>query len=314
MPSTDGERSARSRTFAAETTRLITRLAVGQHGVVAVRQLRAVGISDTAISTRVRNGQLRRLHRGVVAIAGSELTEASYWMAATLALGEGAVLSHLTAAKAWRILDRPGPLTVSRASGGRCALRGVRLYVSRELLVDDVTRKGALPLTTVPRTLLDLAGLRDKRLLADAFSACRRLHLLHPASCRSYLAQRPGRRGIGRLRDLLDRFEPIQTPSLSELQDRVLTLCIKAGLPVPLTEVQIGNRIVDFLWPDHKVILEVDGYAYHHHRFDEDRDRDLDHAALGYRTIRVTYRMIRDDPKGVVRRIAAVLEQTAPRR
>ena len=311
MPSTDGERSARSRRSAGDTTRLIARLAAKQHGVVAVWQLRAAGISDMAISTRVANGQLRRVHRGVVAVAGAELTEAGYWMAATLALGEGAVLSHATAAKAWGILDRSGPITVSRPSGGRCALRGVRLYMSRQLLADDVSHKGALPLTTVPRTLLDLAGLGDDRQLADAFSASRRLHLLDPASCRGYLARRPGRRGIRRLRELLDRFEPIHVPSLSELQDRVLALCLKAGLPTPLTEVRIGNRIVDFLWPEHKVILEVDGYAYHHHRFDEDRDRDLDHEAMGYRTIRVTYRMIRDDPEGVVRRIAAVLEQAA---
>src|SRR5690606_1836414 len=97
----------------------------------------------------------------------------------------------------------------------------------------------------------------NDRLLADAFSASRRLRLLDAATCRSYLDRRPGRRGIRRLRELLDRFEPITVPSLSELQDRVLALCLQAGLPRPLTEVRIGKRIVDFLWPEHKVILEV---------------------------------------------------------
>lgn len=294
---------------ARSTNLTIARIAGRQFGVVARRQLREAGISDKAIWSRRRSGLLRRIHHGVFAITGAQITEPGYWMAAVLANGRSAVLSHTTAAKAWGILDRTGPIQISRLSSSRHTPHGIEVFRPRSLPEEDLARKGPLPLTAVPRTLLDLAALSDPRLLEDAFSASRRLGLMNAAACRRCVGRGQTAKGRRRLLDLLDQFEPIVRPSLSELQDRVLRLCLDAGLPAPEPEVRIGHRIVDFLWRDEKVILEVDGYAYHRDLFDADRDRDLDHLALGYRTIRVTYYMIETNPKGVVRRIEAVLNQ-----
>lgn len=286
----------------------ISKIAAGQFGVVSRQQLVEAGISDDAIMNRVRRGQLRRVHWGVFAVGGIRLSDRGRWMAATLACGTGAVLSHLTAARLWGISNHAGAaIHVARTSGSRGGPRGVRLHRPRRLPPHEVTSKGPIPLTTVPRTLVDLAGWRDPKLLLDVFSASRRLYLLDAEACWRCIVAAPGRRGVTELAELLEQFEPFKRPSLSELQDRVLKLCLDAGLPEPETEYRFGDRTLDFVWPEQKVILEVDGRSFHHHRFDEDRDRDLDHLAMGYVTVRVTYQMIRTDPDGVVRRLRKVL-------
>jgi hypothetical protein len=315
MRSTDGgagipRRAGRNR----EINRLIAQLARRQHGVVARRQLIEAGIDPRSVTRRVSSGQLQVVFRGVFAMAGSPLTERGRWMAAVLTCGDGAVLSHITAACAWGICAHQGVIHVARVSGSRGGPPGICLHHPRRLPEHEIARTGAIPLTSVPRTLVDLAGMRNPELLLDAFSASRRLRLLNVNACWRCILDAPMRPGVLALARLLDQFEPFDTPSLSELQDRVLKLCLDAGLPAPEIEVPLGSRRVDFLWRDEKVILEVDGRAFHEDQFDEDRDRDLDHAAMGYLTVRVTYRMIRERPGEVVDRLRRVLASRRPSR
>lgn len=228
-------------------------------------------------------------------------------MAAILTCGPNAALSHWTAAAAWGIAEPFGAIHVARTTGTHRRGRGIRLHRPKQLPAAEVTNIDHMPLTTVSRTLVDLAGVTTMRRLADLLSASRRLRIFDAEDCRAVLRRAPNRRGSGRLEALVSKFDPVVTPSLSELQDRVLLMCIDAGIPRPEVEAKIGNRVVDFLWRDANVILEVDGIANHHHRFDEDRNRDLDHLASDYRTARVTFQMIEDDPHGVIDKIRKVL-------
>lgn len=309
MHSTDGGRDPEGSSAGRirETNLIVDRIARKQHGIVSRDQLSMSGVSDDAIRRRIRQGQLKRVYRGVFLVAGMTLTEKGRWMAALLSSGPSAALSHRTAAKVWGISTFESPIHVARLSGSRGGPRGVRLHHPRKLPAHEVTRRGVFRVTTIPRTLVDLASERNPRMLLDAFSASRRLKLLDPEACWRCITETPGRKGLVDLVALLEQFEPFERPPLSELQNRVLKLCLDGGLPKPETEYPLGDRILDFVWPEQMVILEVDGRAYHHDRFDEDRDRDLDHSALGYLTVRVTYRMIRDDPKGVIERLRQVL-------
>lgn len=311
MHSTDGELGRQAFAFKQANLR-IARIMARQHGVVARWQLNEARLSDDAIGYRVRIRALERVYQGVFKYPGAMLCQEGRWMAALLACGTGSVLSHRSAAQVWG-LDRPGKLIdVARLSGSHGGPSGVRMHRPRKLPPVDLTRRGPLRLTALPRTLVDLAGLKQKRLLEDAFSASRRLNIFDAQACMACIARAPGRPGVARLVELIDRYEPLEIPSTSELQDRVFNLCMTAGLPRPEPEVPMGDRRVDFLWCRQRVILEVDGRWSHSDRFDEDRDRDFDHLADDYVTVRVTYLMIRDDPQRVISRLRRVLALRTP--
>lgn len=308
MRSTDGESSSQAARF-RKTNLAVAAITARQFGVISRAQLNECDLSDNAILYRLRTGALRRVHRGVFALNGIVLSQAGRWMAALLACGAGAVLSHRSAAQVWGIGESPPLIDIARLSGSRGGPTGVRMHRPRSLPPTDVTRQLKFPVTTVSRTLVDLAGLKNPSLLADSFSASRRLGLLDPVGCMQCISDAPQRPGVAHLVALIERFEPLGAPSRSELQDRVLNLCLNGGIPRPESEVPLlTGHVVDFLWRAEQVILEVDGKAFHRDRYDEDRDRDLDHSALGYVTVRVTYTMIRDKPDEVVRRLREVLE------
>ena len=236
-------------------------------------------------------------------------------MAATLACGDGALAAHQTAAILWGLVDLPlRPIHVSRLMGTDHPPDGVKLHRPRRLAVWERTRKDGIPVTTVARTLADLAIHASDRLLEDVVSGARQRKLFDPSEIERVVRNAPRRAGGVRLLELVQRWATVEAPSLSHLQDRVYNLCASAGLPQPVMEEAIGRYVVDFLWHEQKLVMEADGRAHHEHRFDEDRERDLYLTSRGYRTIRVTYHMIREKPQKVIRQIRDALEFSAPMR
>lgn len=252
---------------------VVAKIAARQHGVVAVEQLRAAGIERSGISRRVSAGRLHRVHRGVYAVGHSGLTIEGRWMAAVLACGKGAALSHMGAATLWGLL-RPtaGPIDVSTPlRSGRARRPGIRLHRCPTLGPGLISQRQGIPVTTPARTIADLRGTVSPQLLRRAVR-------------QAEVAGFPLGPGID-----ADRTR-------SELERDFLRLCRRAGLPEPEVNVRIGPWTVDFLWRAERLAVETDGYRYHRGStaFEDDHARDLDLRRRGFAVRRFTYRQVRD--------------------
>lgn len=285
----------------SDDTRL-AELAARQHGVVSTAQLRGLGYSPQAIKTRATTGRLHRIHRGVYAVGHPTLTLRGRWMAAVLTCGDGAVLSHRSAAALHDLIPVPsGPIDVT--APGRHQIDGIRCHLARGGLDPrDITTVDGIPVTTVSRALLDLAEtrLRPQR-LRSILEGAQRAGTLDVADLRDLLARSPGRRGRKPLADavsaLHDEAPWIQSPRERDL----LELIRDAGLPEPRTNVLVGGELVDAFWPEHNLVVEVDSWTFHKDRrsFENDRRRDAKLALLGHRAIRLTPARIAGDAVAV---------------
>lgn len=291
----------------------VARIAHRQHGVVAHRQLLDAGLSENAIAHRTTNGRLHRLHRGVYAVGHRALAPGAAEVAALLAVGGDAVLSHHTAAIRWELVTaRPGPVhvTIAGAGGSRPRRRpGIRLHAVSQLSKEDRDRRGGLPVTAPARTLLDLAASLGERPLARAVEQAQVSGLVTATDLGSLIARSGGRRGVARLRAALDT---VREPSLtrSEAEARLLDLIRGADLPVPRTNTRLHGYEVDCHWPEQRLVAEVDGYAFHSGRasFERDRRRDAALAAAGQRVVRFTWRRITGEPEAVTRELRILLD------
>lgn len=266
----------------------IAELAGLQHGVVATWQLELLGVSRHMTARLVRVGHLHRLRYGAYAVGHRRLTRAGGWMAAVLACGPEAMLSHRAAAALWG-LRRGSPGTVDVTIPGRCrrARRGIRVHRSRQI-EHGAIREG-IPVTSLHRTLLDYAAVAERHELRLAFEAAERQELLELRILSTLLDANKGRRGVGALRELI--AEQISPPDTrSSLERRFLELVRAASLPEPQVNVVVEGYVVDFFWPKERLIVEVDSYAYHRSRrsFEEDRGKDLKLQLAGNRVLRIT--------------------------
>jgi very-short-patch-repair endonuclease len=288
---------------------VIASIATRQYGVVSRAQLLAAGISDGAITTRIRRFGLHPLHRGVYAVGHTALVPLAREMAAVLACGEGAVVSHRTAASSlWHLLDAIDDLidiTIPRSNRRR---PGLRVHRSRVLVPEDMQVVRGIPVTSVARTLVDLAEIAPDRELERAMDEATTRRLVTTASITAAVQRLHGRRGTGRLKALLDRdVEPAFTRS--EAEERLLALIRQAGLPPPEANARIGRHTVDLCWHNRHLIVEVDGYRFHSTRtaFERDRVRDAELTAAGFRVVRVTWRQLETEPLAIVARVAQAL-------
>jgi Transcriptional regulator, AbiEi antitoxin/Protein of unknown function (DUF559) len=270
---------------------LIAELADRQHGVVAHGQLRALGLSRTAIGRRVDVGRLHQRYRGVYSVGHRRVgIEGARW-AAVLAYAPDGVLSDAGAGAAWAII-RSAALHVT-ARGGRKRQRGI-VFHQRVLPADEVTTLRGLPITTPARTLLDLAasGLNRTR-LELAVDAAERQRLLDFADLHELLARYPGRPGTRLLKAVLAEYtDPVDIRS--ELEALVLELCDAHGLPRPLVNCSIEGSVRDFCWPSRRLVVEADSYAWHRspRALNADRERDVALTLAGWRTLRFTHQQI----------------------
>jgi very-short-patch-repair endonuclease len=287
---------------------LIATLASTQYGVVSRAQLLAAGIGPGAIATRLKRHQLHPLHRGVYAVGHTALVPLARELAAILACGPGAVLSHRSAAWLWRLLELVGDLVEVTVPGSSRRRPGLIVHRSRTLGHEEVRSHRGIPVTAPARTLLDLAEVATARELERAFDEAMTQRLTTHAALVAVVERSHGHRGTGRLRDLLTRSEePAMTRS--EAEERYLALLREAGLPTPALNTYVGRHLVDFLWRDRRLVTEVDGYRLHSSRvsFERDRGRDAELNAAGFRVIRITWRQLVEEPAAVVARLAQAL-------
>jgi predicted transcriptional regulator of viral defense system len=245
--------------------RLLAVIAAKQGGVIARRQLVALGFSKAEIDHMVAHGRLHVVHRGVYAVGHTAVgTHGRRW-AAVLACGESAVLSHASAAAAWGL--RPSAsavIDVSVGRGGRARRPGIRLHYRRSLSADDVTALDGLPITTPARTVLDLAasGLRGAKLEAVVDVAVH--ERLDFGDLERLLASRQA--GTAALREVVRRYAPGSVDVRSGLEVRFLELCDGGGLPRPAVNVVVCGRVRDFFWADVPLVVEVDSWRWHRSR------------------------------------------------
>lgn len=259
-----------------------------QHGVISIAQLHEAGLSDAAVMRRTRAGRLHKLHRGVYAVGHVAPSTERRWMAAVLALGGGAILSHRSAAALWELLpSQDGPVDVSLPSrNGRRRRPGIRIHRPLSLESTEMTHRHRIPVTSPARTLADL---------------------------RTTVTARELRRAI-RQADVLGLPTGSSIPSdrtRSELELKFLKLCRRHGLPKPSVNLRVGGLIVDFCWVEQRLIVETDGYRYHRGRaaFEDDRARDLELRTLDFEVIRLSYRQVVNDSSQVAAVLQAALER-----
>jgi very-short-patch-repair endonuclease len=298
---------------AAQGDHAVAALARRQHGMVSYAQLGAAGITPRAIERRVEAGRLHRVHRRVYAVGHVAQTPLGREAAALLACGAGAVLSHRSAGAMWGVVAKPGTGVEVTIVGRDCGSRpGVRHRRVRRLETADMRLNSGLVVTAPARTLLDLGAIASARALRRAVNEALVMGLVNEDDLYAVLDRCRGRRGAPQLRRLLATG---RGPSLtrSEAERRLLDVLRARGLQVPETNARVGRYEVDLLWRAERLVVEVDGYAFHATRaaFERDRLRDADLQASGMAVVRVTWRQIVDNPDATVARIARVLESRA---
>ena len=280
-----------------EATAAIRALVERQHGVIAHRQLLDLGLGKGLVLRRREGGLLISRHRGVYALGHERLSREGEWMAAVLACGPGAALSHFSAGHLWNLCGSYGPVEVLRQSGG-ATHRGLRLHQTRRLQPYEVTLQKGIPVTSIERTLLDLAArMGAKRIERALVQADKTGDLSWPALAR-ILRKRRGRKGAGRLKRIAAEVDPraVETRSVTEID--FLALWRETGLPLPAVNVLVEGHLVDFLWPQQKVIVETDSWGFHGDEpsFERDHQTDVDLVAAGYDVHRATYKMLERAP------------------
>ena len=286
----------------------MARLAASQHGVVAYGQLVRIGFGAEAIRYRLENSRLHRLYRGVYAVGHSAIAVRGHWMAAVLACGPGAVLSHLTAAALWGLRHITGGRTDVTAPRSRHGRPGIRLHRVHSLHPDDRTQCDGIPVTSVSRTLLDLAEVLNPRQLERALDEAERLRLFDLRAVEELLRRSRGRRGVRRLSELL-ALRRLPADTRSKLERRFVEFCRDAGLPAPAVNAAIEGYTVDAVWPAARLVVELDSYAFHHTRrsFETDRARDAALQVAGYRVLRLTHRRLEAEPEAIARDLRSLL-------
>jgi very-short-patch-repair endonuclease/predicted transcriptional regulator of viral defense system len=292
--------------------RAIAALAGRQHGVVALPQLKALGITASAVRDRVASGRLHRVHRGVFAVGHPILKTEGRFMAAAFACGPGAVLSHRSAAALWDLRQTDRAL-IDVTAPTRRSRRGIDVHGSRTLQPADVTTVNGIPCTTVARTLLDLAEVVDRRGLERAYERAEILRMLDTRAVQEVLDRAAGRRGAAMLQSILGDNSLGDAITRSELEERFLAICKSSRLPRPRVNAYIdlygGGVEVDFLWRRERLIVETDGHASHGTRaaFERDRARDRRLTIAGWRVVRFTWRQVVRERDEVASTLALLL-------
>jgi hypothetical protein len=286
-------------------------LAQKQHGVVSIRQLCGpLGYSESAVGRAVAAGRLHRLHRGVYAVGHARLSLYGDCLAAVLARGPDALLSHGSAAWLWGITRYgPKPLVVS-APASRRSRPPIELHRARGLIDEDRALEVGIPVTSVPRTLLDYATTVRFSILQRGIERAEELRLFDLRKVDAMLARTAGHPGQGPLRRALELYrEPVFTRS--NLERRFLELVEQAGLPRPSTGFNVAGHELDMFWPEERFAVELDTFGTHGDpgSFESDRLRQEDLMLVDVGMTRVTDRRLAREPRQVIARVAGLLEK-----
>jgi very-short-patch-repair endonuclease/predicted transcriptional regulator of viral defense system len=284
--------------------RRMAEMARQQHGVVTREQLLELGMGSHAVGDRVHRGLLQAVHRGVYVLGGSRPTVDARRMAAVLACGPSAVLSHRSAARLWDVFPyEPGRIEVSWSAAGRTKHDGILLRQAR-LFPDEVEELDGIPVTAIFRTIFDLAAVVSQREVERAFHETEVKQLTGRVSLPQLLRRHPGRRGAATVRSILASREPVGS-SQNDFEELFVAFLDEHRLPRPRLNatISIRGRFLkpDCMWEDQRLLVELDGRAVHgtDKAFEGDRQRDRVLLAEGWRSTRVTWRQLRDEPAAI---------------
>jgi very-short-patch-repair endonuclease len=262
-----------------------------QHGVVTRMQLLTFGITEAGIRYRISRGRLRRIYHGVYAVGQLPLTQEGEWMAAVLACGDNAALSHDSGMALWRLAKPTDPIHVSLLSRSR-SRPGIEVHRRREL---NATTHRGIRVTTPAQTLIDVARTWELSTLEQAIgeAVLKRLLTLKALRAAATDAGNPG----AALRAVIDRVTFRVTQS--ELEREFLRLVDRAGLPLPETQQRFSKTRVDFYWPDLQLVVETDGGQFHASAIQQlaDRRRDQQHIRAGRTPLRITHWQVFREPR-----------------
>jgi very-short-patch-repair endonuclease len=287
------------------------RLARRQHGVLTRRDLLHLGFSAEAIKHRVRVGRLHPIVRGVYAVGRRQLSGEGRWMAAVLASGPEAALSHRSAAALWGFAkEHPDYIDVSVRRASETRLSGIRCHRRPTLPTSEVTTRRNIPLTRPVRTFLDLATVAGPNTVERAINEADKLDVIDADSLRKALDDYAGELGVRPLRRILD--EHTFRLSDDELERLFRPIAVSAGLSTPLTKQIVNEFEVDFFWPKIGLVVETDGWRYHRTPSAQTRDalRFQAHTAAGLTPIRFSHHQVKyeaDHVRRILERIAANL-------
>jgi very-short-patch-repair endonuclease len=294
----------------APREREIQALAARQHGVISLPQLQSAGISASAVRSRVAAGKLQRLHQGVYAVGLTKPTREARYMAAVLACGPGAALSHRSAADllGLRPCNRPAIEVTAPGRAGKDR-PGIEVHRPTGLEPRDITHVNGIPCATVARTLLDLAETLDQTALEKAIERAETLRIFDLTAVVDVLNRAGNRRSATKLRAALRSYLPEPAFTRSELEKRFIALCRQARLPRPQVNTFGDGKEVDFTWPDRCLMVEVDSLRHHGTRaaFERDRRRDQELTVNGWRVVRFTWRQVVGERDRVAATLASLL-------
>lgn len=284
------------------TDAAIAAVAARQHGVITLLQLLEAGLSRQAIGRRGRSGRLHRIHRGVYAVGHPGLSAEGLRLAALLACGPGAALSHHTAAAELGVRPRRGGLihVTIPTRHGRTAPKGVRLHRVERLPEREVFERGPFRITSAARTFVDCSAELHDREVQRMLDAAWPRHLIDWAAIeRAMEAPRPG---VARLRRVINRHVPGTSDTRTKAEERLRRLVLASDLPAPEINAPMGPWEADQLWRRHRLVVEVDSSGYHDSPWAQERDarKDAWLVARGFRVLRIPSRQVRTEPAAVL--------------
>jgi hypothetical protein len=274
-------------------------------------------MTSSSIDRRVAAGRLHRIHEGAFAVGHSLLSENGRRMAAVLACGPEAVLSHRSAAALWGIRRDDSRRSFDVTASGRRGRSpaGIDAHRDGSLSVRDRALVDGIPCTSLARTLLDLAGVISLKELKYAIRRAEELKIFDLVALEEVIARSKGRRGLTRLKRALAEFDERDGRTRRQLERLFLELCRRADLPTPEVNAPLAPSGVpieaDFLWREARLVVETDGRATHGTRraFEEDRRRDQRLKLAGFDVIRCTWRQATEEPESLVHRIRTLLKR-----
>jgi very-short-patch-repair endonuclease len=289
---------------------ILARLAGRSHGVVTRQELLNAGVTRHEIRQRVDTGALIRVHRAVFRVGHQAPSLEARYMAAVKACGEGSLLCGRAAAHLLGLVKRP-PSLPEVLTGTQRRPRGVVTHHIRSSDPRDATEWRGVPVTTVPRTLIDLAAVLDAPALARAFHEAVVKHRIKPEAVEAVLARRRNWPGAHTLRRVIWGGEPV---SLSKLESSFIALLRRARLPLPSTNIPVGAYYVDCRWPDQRLTVELDSYRYHGTRYawEMDIDRERQARARGDEFRRYTWRDVAEHPEPMIADLGTLLSRQLP--
>jgi predicted transcriptional regulator of viral defense system len=295
----------------------IARICQGQHGLITLEQLEAQGLTVQAVHERLLAGRLHRIHQRVYSLTPGVMTQRGRFMAAVLACGPDAVLSHRSAAYLWGLVDTwEGPIDVTAPNRRGRSPEGVAAHRDGSLQPIDKTTLYGVPCTSVARTVLDFAAVAPEWEVRKVVAQGEVLGILDKAKLRALLKRSRRRRGIARLRLILDTIHPQTKRTRSELERLFLEMCANRAVPEPEVNVWLpapdGRRYqADFLWRDSRLIVEADSRRFHDtdSAFVSDRKRRQQLELAGWRVSQCTWEEVEREPRRLAQTVQGLIAQ-----